>query len=307
MSDGSNIHYLQQKEISKAKWDECVSHADNGLIYAYSYYLDAMARNWDALVLGDYEAVMPLTWNKKYGIYYLYQPAFTASLGVFGNNLTESLIENFIHSIPKKFKLIEIALNQGNILSTPSGFSMIRNNYILFLNKDYAALRSSYKENIRRNIKKALQLGCSVKKDIPVAEVIALSKPAMQQLTNVKDEDYTNFEELYQLLHQQNKAITYGVYSPNNELVASCVYFFSHNRAYYILVGNHPNSKALGASHFLIDSFIKHHANQNLILDFEGSDIRNLAFFYSSFGAGTEVYPFLKINQLPFWMKWAKK
>jgi hypothetical protein len=307
MNDANNIIYLQQNEINKAKWDECVSNAANGLVYAYSYYLDAMAKCWDALVLGDYEAIMPLTWNKKYGICYLYQPAFTASLGIFGKNLTENLIENFIQSIPKKFRLIEIALNHGNIFSVPTGFSIHRNNYTLSLNKDYSSLHSSYKENIRRNIKKAQQVGCTVKKNIPVADVIDLSKPAMQQLTNVKDEDYKNFESLYQLLYKKNKAITYGVYSPDNELVASCVYFFSHDRAYYILVGNHPNGKTIGASHFLIDSFIKDHANQNMLLDFEGSDIRNLALFYSSFGADFEIYPFLKINNLPFWMKLAKK
>jgi hypothetical protein len=146
-----------------------------------------------------------------------------------------------------------------------------------------------------------------VKKDIPVTDVTALSKPAMQQLSNVKEDDYKNFEKLYEILRQQNKAITYGVYSPSNELVASCVYFFSHNRGYYILVGNHPNGKTIGASHYLIDRFIFDHSNQNLLLDFEGSDIRNLAFFYSSFGADSEIYPFLKINRLPFWMKWMKQ
>jgi len=307
MNDGNNIKYLQQKEISKTKWDECISAADNGLIYAYTCYLDAMAEHWDALVMGDYEAVMPLTWNKKYGIYYLYQPAFTASLGIFGKHLTEKLIGDFIQAIPKKFELIEIALNHGNIFSVPTNFSIVRNNYTLSLNKEYPSLHSSYKENIRRNIKKAEQIGCIVKKDIPVADVIALSKPAMQQLSNVKEEDYKNLERLYHLLHAQNKAITYGVYSPNNELVASCVYFFSHERAYYILVGNNPNGKTMGASHYLIDRFIYDHANQNVLLDFEGSDIRNLAFFYSSFGASLETYPFLKINRLPFWVKWLKK
>lgn len=307
MIGDNNIYYLQHAEINKTKWDECISVADNGLIYAFSFYLDAMAKNWDALMFGDYEAVMPLTWNKKYGIAYLYQPAFTASLGIFGKNLTENLISSFIESIPKKFKLIQIALNHGNVLSTPMGFSMIRNNYTLSLNKDYQSLYSSYKENIRRNIKKAQQIVCTVKKDIPVTDVIALSKPAMQQLSNVKEHDYKNFESLYQLLRQQNKAITYGVYAPNNKLVASCVYFFSHKRAYYILVGNHPNGKTLGASHYLIDRFIFDHANQDLWLDFEGSDIRNLAFFYSSFGADVEIYTFLKINRLPFWMKWVKK
>lgn len=90
-------------------------------------------------------------------------------------------------------------------------------------------------------------------------------------------------------------------------MIASCVFFFSNNRAYYILVGNHPNGKTIGASHALIDAFIADHAGQNLLLDFEGSDIRNLAFFYSSFGAVQEIYPALKINRLPFYLRWLKK
>jgi hypothetical protein len=305
MSDGNNIHYLQQSEINKTKWDECISNAANGLIYGYSYYLDNMSERWDALVMGDYEAVMPLTWNKRYNIHYLYQPTFTASLGVFGNNLTETLIENFIHAIPKKFKLIEIALNYKNVVS--ENFNpLIRNNYILNLNKNYNELFSAYKENIRRNIKKAQQLNCFCKKDIPVADVIALSKPTLQTLTNTNVDDYAHFANLYNFLHKKNQAATYGVYSSNNELLASCVYFFDNKRAYYILVGNHPNGKTIGASHYLIDRFINDYAGQNLLLDFEGSDIRNLAYFYSSFGAELEIYPFLKINNLSPLIKWLK-
>ena len=102
-------------------------------------------------------------------------------------------------------------------------------------------------------------------------------------------------------------ATTYGIFSNQNELMASCVFFFSHNRAYYILVGNHPNGKTTGASHALIDGFIKDHAGENMLLDFEGSDIPNLAFFYSSFGAPLEIYPALKINRLPFYLRWMKK
>ncbi|HSQ44739.1 MAG TPA: hypothetical protein VLM16_07060, partial [Ginsengibacter sp.] len=79
------ISYLPQANIDKQKWDRCIDAAPNGLIYAYSFYLDAMSKNWDALILNDYEIVMPLTWNKKYGVYYLYQPFFTKALGIFGN------------------------------------------------------------------------------------------------------------------------------------------------------------------------------------------------------------------------------
>ena len=88
-----------------------------------------------------------------------------------------------------------------------------------------------------------------------------------------------------------------------NRLLASCIFFFSHNRAYYILVGNHPDGRTLGASHALIDAFIKDYAGSEMILDFEGSDIRNLAFFYSGFGAKEEIYPALKINRLPWYVR----
>ncbi len=88
------ISYLRHENIDKKKWDNCIAHANNSLIYAYSYYLDAMSENWNALVMNDYEAVMPLTWAKKFGFRYLRQPVFTQQLGIFGNisfekNITE--------------------------------------------------------------------------------------------------------------------------------------------------------------------------------------------------------------------------
>ena len=89
--------------------------------------------------------------------------------------------------------------------------------------------------------------------------------------------------------------------------MASAVFLFYGKRASYILVGNHPDGKTAGASHALINAFIRDHAGQDLILDFEGSDISSLAFFYSSFGAVPELYPEIRLNRLPFWMKWIKK
>ena len=45
------ITYLTYHQINKPKWDACIDKAADGLIYGYSFYLDAMAKNWDALVL----------------------------------------------------------------------------------------------------------------------------------------------------------------------------------------------------------------------------------------------------------------
>lgn len=299
-----NIYYLPHSKIDKRQWDKCVDASGNGLIYAYSFYLDAMADHWDAIVLNDYEAVMPLPWRKKYGIYYLYQPFLIAQLGLFGNGLNAWLLERFFKAIPTKFKLWEFPLNQKNLFDV-QGFNLYqRTNFVLDLNRNYDALYNAYRENSKRNIRKAIGYGCSVQKGIAIDEIIELNKLQSAQATDEKD--YQRFQKLFYQLREKGKAATYGVYH-NDQLIASCCFLFSHHRAYYIFVGNHPNGRTLGASHLLVDAFIKDHANQNLLLDFEGSDVRNLAFFYSSFGAADEKYAAIKYNNLPWYVKWFKR
>ena len=305
MKGSAAIQYLTHQQVDKIKWDRCIERADNGLIYAYSIYLDTMANQWDALVLNDYEAVMPLTWNKKYGIRYLYQPFLTAQLGVFGKAISEEQLNSFIQAIPLSFKFIDISLNSGNVSGIPSGCSADRSNYVLKLDKSYEDLYKNYRENIQRNIKKAIQLGCIIQKDFEAEKVIELAVQQMKSQGQETSDNIERFRKLYQYLHDRKMATTYGI-SLNNKLLASCIFFFSHNRAYYILVGNSPNGKTIGASHTLIDAFIKDYAGENILLDFEGSDIPSLAFFYSSFGAQHETYPAIKINRLPFYLKWLK-
>lgn len=293
------ISYLQQKYIDKKKWDKCIENAANGLIYSYSFYLDAMSENWDALIVNDYEMVMPLTWKKKFTIYYLYPPFFTASLGVFGNNISAGTVKLFLENIPAKFKYWDFYLNRDNLFSIPEFPMYERSNYILPLSENYDILKSRYASSHVRNIKRAIQSGNKVEKNIDIRNVIALSKDQAKSFSPIEENNYSDFERLFKLLKEKNQAVTYGVFSSQNKLVASCAYFFSNKRAYYILVGNHPDGKTSGASHLLIDAFIKENAEKDLILDFEGSNISSLAFFYKSFGSFLEKYPGIKRNKLP--------
>ena len=106
MTTGNQIKYLQHKEIDKAKWDACIDQASNGLIYAYSFYLDCMAKHWDALVLNDYEAVMPLTWNRNIAFIIYTSRLLQPRLVCLVKTSAEQLIGNFLKSIPEKFKLM---------------------------------------------------------------------------------------------------------------------------------------------------------------------------------------------------------
>jgi hypothetical protein len=302
-----SIRYLRQSEIDKEKWDHSIDIAENGLIYAYSFYLDTMAKHWDALVVGDYEIVFPLTWNEKYGMRYLSQPFLTAQLGIFGKNVTQADRDELINNIPTSFRYIDISLNSGNILSAPPIFSMQRSNFVLPLNNSYDKIVEQYNENLRRNLKKAAQAGCVIKKGLDVEEVIRLAIVQMKQHGNEPKNNVDRFRKLYRLLSDKKMAVSYGVADPQNNLLASAAFFILNDRAYYILVGNAASGREFGASHALIDAFIKDHADKLKWLDFEGSDIPSLASFYRSFGAEQEVYPALKINRLPFYLKWFKK
>lgn len=298
-----NIAYLPQQNIDKVKWDRCIDAAGNSLIYAYSFYLDTMSRQWDALVSinaeGNYEMVMPLTWNKKYGLYYLYQPFFTASLGVFGNNISAEIVKSFLDAIPQKFKYWDFYLNKENLFALKGYEIYERRNYILSLENTYEIISAKYAKSHARNIKRAKEAGNKVQTNIPVENIIRIAKEQTKDYSPVTEKDYENFTLLFSILKEKKQAVTYGVYSSQQQLVASCVWFFSKERAYYILVGNHPNGRTSGASHLIIDAFIQDYAGAKLTLDFEGSDIKNLAWFYSSFGAIEEKYAGIKLNKLP--------
>ena len=118
------MRHLRHDEIDKKKWDDCIRSSFNGIIYAYSWYLDVVCEDWESLVENDYERVFPLTGKRKYGISYLYQPFFTQQLGVFSKSiLSAEVVEEFLKAIPAKYRYIETNLNTLNKIDS-DGFKV---------------------------------------------------------------------------------------------------------------------------------------------------------------------------------------
>ena len=300
----SAIRYLKRNQINNEKWNACIDVASNGLIYGYTFYLDAMCTAWDALVLEDYSAVMPLPQRKKWSIFYLYHPFAVAQLGLFGRAIDADLLYGFLKKIPPLFRYWDMPLNYGNVFDLPALPLYMRKNYVLSLQQPYEKLKAGYRPFIIRNVKKAVAQQCHVEKNIAVDIVITLAQLHKANWGTVTD--YEQFKKLYEMLVEKDQAITYAVKAATGAILAAAVFFFSHQRVYYILPGNHVKSKQSGASHLLLDRFIQDYAGQNLLLDFEGSDVPGLQFFYSSFGAVEEPYAAIRYNRLPRLLKWLK-
>lgn len=297
------IRYIHRNDIDDGKWNQCMDAAGNGAIYGYTFYLDALC-TWDAVVLDDYTAVMPLPWRKKWGIFYIYQPFAVAQLGVFGKALSPEILYGFLKNIPYKFRYWDFPLNAGNRFPALSFPLYERKNFVLPLQPTYEHIRTAYRQQTIRNLKKAAAQQCTVHKGIPVDAVIALAKT--HKANSGTDADYERFKKLYQALAEKGNADTYSIQSAEGDVLASAVFFYAQQRAYYILPGNHPAGRSAGASHRLIDAFIRDHAGQNITLDFEGSDVPGLQFFYTSFGAVAEPYAAIRYNRLPWFLKWLK-
>lgn len=293
-----NISYIPQQHIDKAKWDNCIDQAANGLIYTRSYYLDITAPGWAALVLNDYDAVMPLPVRKKLIFTYLFEPPMTPILGVFGNEISVALVNAFLQSIPAGIKFWDYSLNHFNPLLPGVYPAYTRNNFILPLHDSYESIERRYRENTRRNIAKAKRLACVVRKHTAVDDVIKIARQQFPLFTTVKPGLFEDLKKIF--LHPGHGSATYGIENGQGQLLSAAAFLFFNKRAYFWLVGNTPESRKYNASYLLIDAFISDYQNQPLTLDFEGSDNAGVAGFYKKFGAVRESFTTIYYNKLPF-------
>ncbi len=300
-----NISYIPQLHIDKTKWDDCINRSPNGLIYARSYYLDITAPGWDALVLNDYEAVMPLPIRKKWIFSYLFEPPMTPILGVFGHQLSAALVSAFLQSIPAFIKFWDYSINHFNPLTIGHYPAYTRSNFILPLSDAYENIEQHYHENTRRNIRKAIKMGCVVKKDITIDDVISICRKEFPKFTKVAPGLFDQIKNIF--LHTGHQSVLYGIKNSEEELLASAAFLFCNKRVYYWLVGNNPESRQFNASSLLLDAFIRDHQHQPLLLDFEGSDQPGIADFYKKFGGQPEPFTTIYYNKLPIPFRWYKK
>ena len=303
------IKYLKHTEIDKTKWDDCLSQSFNGIIYAYSWFLDIVCPYWEGLVEGDYEFIMPLTKGRKYGINYLFPPYFTQQLGVFSKKIvSESKVVEFLNTIPADIKFIEINLNVHNNISSSSISTKQNLTHELSLQNSYETIFNSYYGNTKRNLKKAEKNNLIVSGNILPEDVIKMFRENKgKEVSNLKSKQYKILNALIKECASRNKLESIGITTPDGKLCAGGFFVESNGKWIFIFSCSTKETKSKGAMFLLIDSFIKKHSNRNQVLDFEGSNNKNLAQFYKCFGSKENVYLQVKINKLPALIRWFKK
>ena len=288
------IRYLTHNQIDTQRWDECIAQSPDGLVYAWSWYLDVVHPDWEAVVEDDYEAVMPLAGGKKYGINYLFQPFFTQKFGVFGKKeVSEEKIEQFLEAIPEKFKFAEFRIGSGI-----KGAAAHRN-IELDLSPDYSIIAANYNSNTKRNLAKAQKQGLTIVENAEPSAIIELfRKNRGKNIKHWGDNEYERLLNLVETAKNHEKCLVLGVQNSDNQLIAGAFFMMSHNKIVFLFSGADEANKENHGLTFLLDYVIEKYSGTNNILDFEGSDNDGLARFYKGFGGEEKIYQEFKFNKL---------
>lgn len=301
------INHLLHNSINKKKWDLCMESTGLLAPFGYSWYLDTVSPGWNALVLNDYEAVMPLTYRTKWGVNYLYQPIVCQQLGVLSGLNGSIYADDFIKAIPRKYKLAEINLNSSNQIQSPEGFSvLIQTNYLLNLEPSYNSIFDGYSRSHKKNVAKAIESGVEIVKNqigfnafyneiMKNFEALGIKLPKHKQLA---------YHRIFGLLGEMGEMNIYTALRKGQNLGSAC--FVKYKGWATLDLYNTKQGKELAAGYLLIDAFIEENAGNRLTLDFMGSVIPGVAYRNKGFGSIEVSYPHVRLNRLPGMFRWLK-
>lgn len=310
MQSKTYLHILNNNEIDKSRWDECIANSPAGLIYARSFYLDNICENWSALTAENYEWVLPLTWRKKYGITYLYQPSFCQQLGVFAKPGIVVPYQKILNSLQQHYMFWEINWNCYFKYKIESKYAEMKKgtDFLLNLHQPYETIFKNYHRDLQKNLKQNFKYRLSYNQTTDFENCIALYKKFYgKRMPHVKDQDYKNLKNICILEQEKNMLVCRQATNETNEMLAAALILFDGKRLYNLVNITTPEGRKAAANHFLLDGVIKEFSGQNLSLDFEGSDLPGVKTFYENFGGIDKPYNVIKYNNLPWPLNFFKQ
>ncbi len=298
-----DIRLIKRENIDKVKWDSCVHFANNGNLFGYTWYLDNVAKEWDALVEGDYESVFPLIKKKmKGGTEALHIPSLLPRSGPFSIHiLSPSRVSNFIKAIPENYKIREINFNEGIGQQALTGFEYEeKSDYHLLLKTGWEEIVKGYSPEL-----------LEVLQDRKYKNYIADSSISPEDLTDFylkhsphssERDKHTYLRIIYNLMHR-GTGFPSAMRSPEGELLAVDYFAFSHGRVISMIPAwqGEEGRKALWK---LTDMFIQSQSGKPTKFDFNTA-MGNIGVEH--FGAEKTVYRSLSENRLSGIRKWWHK
>jgi hypothetical protein len=284
------IKILAAKHIDKDKWDHCVSHNDNGLIYSSVIYLNSMSQNWHGLVVDDYAAVMALPWKKKLkSIRYAYTPPFIQQLGLIGDT-TDIDLRRVLKLIYRFVSYADFNFNFSNTGIQQLVPVIPRTDFTIDLSAGYDLIKSNYKSNLKENIRKASNESFTYSHGDLNDGINMYHTLYKGRIKHVHEKDYKHFLKLCEVLLKKEQCFVRVARDRQNEILAIGIFLKDSKRIYNIMNTTTQQGRDKEANHFLLNQVIHEFAGQPLLFDFEGSELPGVREFYENFGPVNHPY-----------------
>jgi hypothetical protein len=304
MNEEQNIRLVTNQNIDYRKWDACIERSASPKLYARSWYLDRVTEGWCAFIRGDYDFVMPLPVTSRWGIKHISQPAYFQQAGIFPSPEPE-IQKQFAQKLYRAFRFIRYQINIHNHPQAFDAFSIKeKTNYILPLNRDYKTIASGYARHTHRNLKASSKFHVSIVKGLPITEYLEAKQKVAG--SSFSPSDYRVLKRL--MVHGLNsgKGTLYAAYTRENILCAAAFFILDGQRIYYLNSFSDQQGRKNMAMYPILDTVIRANANTRQTLDFEGSVIPQIAWFFRGFGPLAEKYCYIYSNRLPVIRKFMK-
>ena len=274
------IRLLKHSEIDFAKWDALVDLAKgDGHWFSMSWYLNAQGEWW-ALVKHDYEAGLPLPITKKWKLKRMvYQPFFTRAYEILGNSDRKEFLK-----FAKEIK-VSGALSMHGVGEELENFDDKK------LYQKLKIIEYKASKNTKRNLNKAIKAELVVK-PINIDEFVNnFEAETAKHIRGYKGKHIKYLRTLLEASNRDGILEILGAFNGKN-LLAGSVFLKTDSNALYLAAFVTEDGKKMGASHYIVDDFIRHNAHL-IELDFGGSNVESVARFYRGFGAEDYQYSVL--------------
>jgi hypothetical protein len=285
-----NWKILRRNEVDESKWpallEECAFPYFQSL-----WYLDAVFPNWELLVVGDYESVLPLFSKNKFGVIYNLTPLFFRALEWMGKSLEMEETHDFLCERFHFFKLSFHLEDNTKHVSNPAIFQC------LTMGKTYEELNKLYSTNLKRKLKDFVKSKARLEETKDFSELINLFRMEKgAQFGHLGNHDFERLNRLMENGWNVGQCFLLKVVL-NGKTLASAAFIKIGKKLLYLKGIVTAEGKKIGAMQAIFDAVIQSHCEVCIWLDFGGSNNEGLADFNRKFGASD--FQYLLLSQLP--------
>ena len=281
------IGTVKYKEIDFLQYSNCIINAAQNTDYAGKQFLDIVSnRQWFLLVYGNYEAVMPVSYIRKYGLIVILMPKLCQQLGVFSEKDDPKINQQFYNFLHQNFLISMYAFNGDNQFHQ----NIQQKTSYLIKKSSYAITKKNYSSHRRRNVRIIGDLVGNINLKNELQE-----RDKQFFLKNIKgtnkEKDNKQYYEIFQEL-VENKMGHFQILEFKDQIQSFIYLHEGKNRRYLSLFINgypliNPNFPSI-----MIDCCLQDFI-EDRDFDFMGSEVENVAKFNERFGAVSYQYPVL--------------